>query len=127
MWVPYQQAFHPGWGGEKLAFDRISRPVQDRLAPRRSGQDHQTRPVIPVTITGQIGAARKAVSPPVKQVYKLKQREEVQKMEVDRKRTTGQDIIQIGSMDVTIGENGKRSIVPNNKVVTSTLGVCCCQ
>jgi hypothetical protein len=62
----------------------------------------------------------------VKQVYKLKQREEVQKMEVDRKRTTGQDIIQIGSMDVTIGENGKRSIVPNNKVVTSTLGVCCC-
>jgi hypothetical protein len=28
----------------------------------------------------------------VKQVYKPKQREEVQKMEVDPKRTTGQDI-----------------------------------
>jgi hypothetical protein len=47
-------------------------------------------------------------------------------MEVDPKRTTGQDIIQNGSIDVTIGEDGKRSIVPNNKVVTSTLGVCCC-
>jgi hypothetical protein len=64
--------------------------------------------------------ARKAAPPLVKQVYKPKQREEVQKMEVDPERTTGQDIIQIGSMDVPIGEDGKRPIVPN-KVVTSTL------
>jgi hypothetical protein len=48
MWVPYQQAFHPGWSGQKSTFDRISRPIQDRLAPRRSGQGHQTRPVRPV-------------------------------------------------------------------------------
>jgi hypothetical protein len=41
-------------------------------------------------------------------------------MEVNPERTTGQDIIQIGPMDVPIGENGKRMIVPNNKVVTST-------
>jgi hypothetical protein len=41
-------------------------------------------------------------------------------MEVDPERTTGQDIIHIGSMDVPIGEDGKRPIVPNNKVVTST-------
>jgi hypothetical protein len=84
MWVPYQQAFHPGWGGQKSAFDRISRHVQDRLAPRHSGQGHQTRPVRPVAINGQTGAARKAVSPHVKQVYKLKQRKEVQKMEADQ-------------------------------------------
>jgi sugar/nucleoside kinase (ribokinase family) len=64
--------------------------------------------------------ARKAVPPPVKQVYKPKQREEVQKMEVDPERTTSQDIIQIGSMGVLIGEDGKRPIVTNNKVVTST-------
>jgi hypothetical protein len=44
-------------------------------------------------------------------------------MEVDPERTTSQDIIQIGSMDVPIGENGKRPIVSNNKVVTSTPGV----
>jgi hypothetical protein len=60
------------------------------------------------------------VPPLVKQIYKPKQREEVQKMEVDLERTTSQDIIQIGSMDVSIGEDGKRQIVPNNKVVTST-------
>jgi hypothetical protein len=45
--------------------------------------------------------ARKAVPPPVKQVYKPKQKEEVQKMEVDLERTS-QDIIQIGSVDVHI-------------------------
>jgi hypothetical protein len=42
MWVPYQQAFQPGWSRQRPAFDRISRSVQDRLAPRRSGQGHQT-------------------------------------------------------------------------------------
>jgi hypothetical protein len=41
-------------------------------------------------------------------------------MEVDPERTTSQDIIQIGSMDVYIGEDGKKPIVANNKVVTST-------
>jgi hypothetical protein len=41
-------------------------------------------------------------------------------MEVDPERTTSQDIIQIGSMDVPIVEDGKIPIVPNNKVVTST-------
>jgi hypothetical protein len=56
----------------------------------------------------------------MKQTYKPKKKEEVQKMEVDPERTTGQDIIQNGLMDVPIGEDGKRPIVPNNKVVTST-------
>jgi hypothetical protein len=64
--------------------------------------------------------ARKAAQPLVRQVYKTKQREEVQKMEVDPERTTSQDIIQIGSMDVPIAEDGKRLIVLNNKVMTST-------
>jgi hypothetical protein len=32
---------------------------------------------------------RKAALPPVKQIYKPKQREEVQKMEVDPEKTTG--------------------------------------
>jgi hypothetical protein len=116
MWVPYQQAFHPGWSGHKSAFERISRPIQDRLAPRRAGQGYQTRPVRPVAVTGQTGAARKAAPPPIKEVYKPKQREEVQKMEVDPERTTSQDIIQIGSIDVSIAEDGKIPIVPNNKV-----------
>jgi hypothetical protein len=64
--------------------------------------------------------ARKVAPLPVEHVYKPMQREEVQKMEVDPERTTGQDIIQIGLMDVSIGEDGKRPIVPDNKVVTST-------
>jgi hypothetical protein len=67
--------------------------------------------------------ARKAAPPLVNQVYKPKQREEVQKMEVDPERTTDQDVIKIGSMGVLIGEHGRRPIATNNKVVTSTLEV----
>jgi hypothetical protein len=93
IWVPYQQAFHPGWTGQKSAFDRLSRPIQDRLAPHRSSQGYQIRSVRPVAITGQTGVARKAAPPPVKRVYKPKQSEEVQKMEVDPERTTCQDVI----------------------------------
>jgi hypothetical protein len=44
-------------------------------------------------------------------------------MEVDPERTTGQNIIQIGSMDVPNGEDAKRPIVPNNKVLTSSTEV----
>jgi hypothetical protein len=67
--------------------------------------------------------ARKTMPPPVKHVYKTKQREEMQKMEVDPERTTGQNIIQIRSMDVLIREDGKRLIIPNIQVMTSILGV----
>jgi hypothetical protein len=35
-------------------------------------------------------------------------------------RTTNLDIIQIGTMDVPIEGSGKRSVVPNNQVVTPT-------
>jgi hypothetical protein len=42
------------------------------------------------------------VPPPVEQVYKPKQKEEVQKMEVDPKRIASQDIIHIG-------EDGKKT------------------
>ena len=44
-------------------------------------------------------------------------------MDVDSKRTTNRDVIQIGSIDVPIGDGDKRPIVPNNKVVTPTPGV----
>ena len=43
-------------------------------------------------------------------------------MDIDSERTTNQDIIQIGSMDVPIEKVGKRPIVLNNKVVTYNLG-----
>jgi hypothetical protein len=62
--------------------------------------------------------ARKAAPPPVKK--STSQSKGRRKMEVDPERTTSQDIIQIGSTGVSIGEDGKRPIVPNNKVVTST-------
>jgi hypothetical protein len=54
-------------------------------------------------------------------VYRPKIREEeVQKMYIDPERTTGLDIIQIGTMNVPVEESGKRPVVPSNPVVTPT-------
>jgi hypothetical protein len=41
-------------------------------------------------------------------------------VDIDPERTTGLDIIQIGAMNVPVEESGKRPVVPNNQVVTST-------
>jgi hypothetical protein len=54
-------------------------------------------------------------------VYKPKIREEeVQEMDIDPERTSGLDIIQIGTMNVPVEESGKRPVVPSNQVVTPT-------
>jgi hypothetical protein len=121
MWVPYQQYFHPGWGGpRRSALDRISRHAQDRWAPRQIGQGHQADPVRPPPTGGQTALPRRGQFPP-KNVYKPKiRKEEVQDMDIDPERTTSLDIIQIGTMNVPIEESGKRPVVLNNQVVTPT-------
>jgi hypothetical protein len=54
-------------------------------------------------------------------VYKPKIREEeVQEMDIYPERTTGLDIIQIGTMNVPVEGSGKRPVVSNNQVVTPT-------
>jgi hypothetical protein len=40
-------------------------------------------------------------------------------MDVDPERTTSQDIIQIGTMDVPVEKDSKRPVVLNNQVETS--------
>jgi hypothetical protein len=50
-------------------------------------------------------------------VYRPKIREEeVQEMDIDPEWTTGLDIIQIGTLNVLVEENGKRSVVPSNRL-----------
>jgi hypothetical protein len=48
-------------------------------------------------------------------------------MEVDPEKTTVQDIIQIGSMDAPIGQDGKRPIIPTMRPleVVPTLSTSC--
>jgi hypothetical protein len=41
-------------------------------------------------------------------------------MDGDPERTTSQDIIQIGTMDVPVEKDSKRPVVLNNQVGTST-------
>jgi hypothetical protein len=54
-------------------------------------------------------------------VYKPKIREEeVQEMDIDPERTTGLDIIQIGTMNIPVEGGGKGSVVSNDQVVTPT-------
>jgi hypothetical protein len=97
MWVPYQQFFHPGWGGpRRSAPDQISRHTQNHWTPRQNGQGHQADPVRPPPIGSQTALPRREQFPP-KKVYKPKIREEeVQEMDINPERTTSLDIIQIG-------------------------------
>jgi hypothetical protein len=75
MWVPYQQSFYLGQGGSRrLALDRISRPTQDRWAPRQSGQGLEDHLVRPPPTGGKTALPRK-VQLPSKQVYKPKIKE----------------------------------------------------
>jgi hypothetical protein len=120
MWVLYQQSFHPGWEGpRRSALERISRHTQDRWAPRQTGQGHLADPVRPPPTGGQITLPKRERF--LLKVYKLKIREEeVQEMDIDPERTTGLDIIQIGTMNVPVEESGKIPVVPSNQVVTPT-------
>jgi hypothetical protein len=86
---------------------------------RQSGQGHQDHLVRPPPIGGQTALRRKVQLSP-KQVYKPKIIEEkVKEMDIDPERTTSQDIIQIGTMDVPVEKDSKRPVVLNNQVGTS--------
>jgi hypothetical protein len=115
MWVPYQQSFHPGWGGPRRSvLDRISRHVQDHWTLRQARQGHQPDPVRPPPIGGQTALPRREQFAP-KKVYKPKIiEEEVHKMDINPERTTSLDIIQIVTMNVPIEKSGKRPVVLNN-------------
>jgi hypothetical protein len=121
MWVPYQQSFHLGWGEpRRLALDRVTIHTQDRWAPRQTGKGHLADPVRLPPTGGQTALPRREGFPP-KKVYKPKIREEeVQGMDIDPERTTGLDIIQIGTMNIPVEGGGKGPIVLNDQVVTPT-------
>jgi hypothetical protein len=58
-------------------------------------------------------------------VYKPKIREEkVETIDVDTERTTRQDIIQIGTMDIPVEKDSKRPVVLNNQIGTSAQKGC---
>jgi hypothetical protein len=76
---------------------------------RQSGQNYQVDAVRPPPICGQTALPRRFAQSSLKQVYKPKIREEQdEKMDVDPKRTTSQDAIQIGTMDFPIEKDSKR-------------------
>jgi hypothetical protein len=88
--------------------------------PHQFGQGHQDNPVRPPHTGGQTALPKRVQLPP-KHVYKPKIRKgKVEKMDVDTERTTSQDIIQIGTMDVPIERDSKRPVVLNDQVGTST-------
>jgi hypothetical protein len=106
--VPYQQSFHPGWGGPKRSTpDRISRHTQDRWAPRQIGQDHLANPVGPPPTGGQTALPRREQFSP-KKVYKPKIiEEEVQEMDIDSERTTALTLFRLGQWTFPLREVAK--------------------
>jgi hypothetical protein len=57
MWVPYQQSFHPGWGGPRRSV--LDRSEDIRWAPRQTGQGHHDDLVRPPPVGGQTALPKK--------------------------------------------------------------------
>jgi hypothetical protein len=85
------------------------------MAPRQSGQRYPADTVKPPPAHGQTALPKRFAQSYPKQVYKPKVREEeVEKMDVDPKRTTSQHLDW--TMDIPIGKGGKRPVVINDQV-----------
>ena len=90
-------------------------PVHDRLGPRQSGQQQHAAPVKPVQPDhSDRSQQRPAQSHPPRQEYHVKKREEdVQPMQVESGKTTTNDVVKIGDVNVVVKDVGKKPMVFN--------------
>ncbi|HET7713776.1 MAG TPA: hypothetical protein VFK94_05970, partial [Patescibacteria group bacterium] len=118
MWVPYQSMSQPYF---RHALDRISRPVHDRLTFNRPGQDSRPQAVRPPVAGGQTGWPRAVGSSSSRRLWQPKKKEEVvQKMDIDSERTTGLDVIQIGTMNISLEDKAEGPILIEESVKKPT-------
>lgn len=103
-------------------FDRLSLTMHDRLGLDQSGYKGETQRFKVQRLKDL--TSRKRSPPLVKQVYRVKRKDEdVQPMNVDPERTTSNDIIQIGTAKVMIKDVGKPSFVIGDSVCPSVQDV----
>ena len=88
-------------------------PVHDRLGSCQSGQQQQVALVRPVQPDrSDRSQQRPAHSHPPRQEYRVKKREEdVQPMQVDSGKTTTDDVVKIGDVNVVVKDVGKKPMV----------------
>ena len=113
-WVPLaSNATNPVWEHEGVWMqcfpmqypphhhgDSSRTPVHDRLGPRQSGQQQHAAPVGPVQFH------------PPRQEYRIKRKEEdVPPMQVDSRKTTADDIMKIGDVNVVVKDVRKKAMV----------------
>ena len=89
-------------------------PVHDRLGLRQSGQHDRLHR----SDWSQQGPAQ---SQPPKQEYRIKKKEEdVQPMQVDSGKTTTDDVIKIGDVNVVVKDVGKKPMVFGKSAQTNS-------
>ena len=88
-------------------------PVHNCLGPRQSGQQQHAAPVRPVLPDrSDRSQQRPAQSHPPKQEYRVKKMEgEVQPMQVDSGKTTADQIVKVGNVNVVIKDVGKKPMM----------------
>ncbi|RLM78655.1 uncharacterized protein C2845_PM12G13800 [Panicum miliaceum] len=115
--------YRHGWMEQRgSVFDRLSLPMHDRLGPDQSRYKGETQRFKVQRINDL--TSRKRSPPLVKQVYRVKRKDEdVQPMKVDPERTTSDDIIQIGTAKVVVKDVGKPPFVIGDSVGPSVQDV----
>ena len=88
-------------------------PVHDRLGPRQSGRQQHAAPVKPVQLDRLDWSQQRPVqSHPPRQEYRIKKKEdEGQPMQVDSGKTTADEVVKVGDVNVVIKDVGKRPMV----------------
>ena len=126
-WVPpASNATNPVWEYEGVWMQCFPMPypphyqgegsrtlVHDRLGPHQSGQQQHAAPVRPVLPDrSDRSQQRPAQSHPPKQEYRVKKMEgEVQPMQVDSRKTTTDEVVKVGNVNVVIKDVGKKPMV----------------
>ena len=98
-------------------FNKVSRPVHDRLGSHQSGQRWQPTPVRPVTTNRSDRSHQrpgKAHSP--RQVYRVKEKKEEVQPTVNPEKAKADDDVQIGDIKVVVSDVGTRPMVFNKSV-----------
>ena len=109
VWMQYfPMPYAPHYQG-----DGSRTPVHDRLGPRQSSQQQQAAPVRPVQPDRSDRSQQRLVqSHTLRKEYRIKKREvDVQPMQVDSGKTTTDDVVRIGDVNVVAKDVGKKPMV----------------
>ena len=106
---------------ERHVFDKVMRPVHDRLGPHQSGQRRQPTPVrSAIADRSDLSHQRLGKANFPRQEYRVKGRKEEVQPTIDPEKVKADAVVQIGDIKVAIEDVSKRPMV-SGKLVNSSV------